>query len=191
MSATTTLTEIEAINQLLSAIHESPVASLVPPLTGDVGLAQRVLDEVSSEVQAQGWSFNQEDEYPLSPDGDGFITAPTNTLKLDISPKVYDPRDVVLRGQRLYDKTNHTFVFETDLSVEIVFLLAFNELPEMARRYITAKACRKFYQRALGGDLRPVAQDEMDALAAFKDHELSTADLCLFDNPQTARPLYR
>ena len=51
-------TKLKAVNTLLSIIGEAPVNSLTPPLTGDTSLAESVLDEISTEVQGGGWSWN-------------------------------------------------------------------------------------------------------------------------------------
>ena len=50
--------KLKAVNILLSVIGEAPVNNLTPPLTGDASLAERVLDEISTEVQSSGWSWN-------------------------------------------------------------------------------------------------------------------------------------
>ncbi len=191
MTVVTTQTELESINTLLDAIHEAPVNTLNPPFTGDVARAMRTLNEVSSSVQGKGWHWNTEVDYDLEPDDDGFINCPLNTLKCDVDPNTGDSRNVALRGTRLYDIGDHTYVFDDTVTCELVVLLPFDELPEMARRYITMRAARIFVQRSLGGDLRPVAQDEMDALVSLCDHEHSTADLSLLDNPSIARYVRR
>ncbi len=191
MTAVTTQSELESINTLLDAIHEAPVNTLNPPFTGDVSRAMRTLSEVSSAIQGKGFHWNTENEYELTPDQDGFINCPLNTLKCDIDPNIGDRRDVTLRGTRLYNKSDRTYVFDDTVTCELVLLLPFDELPEMARRYITMRAARIFVQRSLGGDLRPVAQDEQDALVSLMDHEHNTADLSLLDSPSIARYVRR
>ena len=75
-------TKLQAVNTLLSIVGEAPLNSLTPPLTGDAALAERVLEEVSTEVQGEGWSWNTMvyDNIPL--DANGHSTLPSNTLAL-------------------------------------------------------------------------------------------------------------
>ena len=59
---------INAINVMLSNIGQQPTASLNNS-NPQVALARTVLDQVSSDVQTEGWTFNRERDYPLSIDG--------------------------------------------------------------------------------------------------------------------------
>ena len=78
----------------------------------------------------------------------------------------------------MYKYRHHTFSFTEDLKAEIVYFLAFDELPEPARRYINIKAARIFIDRVLGDDgLRTYTQqDEVRARAVFLDSDASIAD---------------
>ncbi|MCQ1856388.1 hypothetical protein, partial [Neorhizobium galegae] len=88
------------------------------------------------------------------------------------------------RGQRLYDRRNHTFEIGKTVKVEIVFLLPFEELPEAARTYITIKAGRRFQEGQIGSELLSnfSLRDEQMALFALEDAEGETADLNILDN---------
>lgn len=178
MSTVTLTPELTAINTLLAAAGESPVSSLTTSGLADVAEARAVLDELSREVQSSGWAFNTEYEYPLVPDADGLITLPQNTLRVD-ADRTFTQVDTVQRGLRLYDRKNHTYTFtESRLTGTIVFLLAFDELPETARRYITIKASRVYQARVLGSDtqFKFSEAEEMTALVTFKRAELDVED---------------
>ena len=66
MTKPTSMTELEAVNVLLTTIGEAPVNTLTGNQVTDVTIANQVLTEVSREVQAQGWHFNTEDKVVLS-----------------------------------------------------------------------------------------------------------------------------
>ena len=53
MTKPTAMTELEAVNVLLTTIGEAPVYSLSGKQTTDVAIAQQVLNEVNREVQDQ------------------------------------------------------------------------------------------------------------------------------------------
>lgn len=177
-TVTTPTTELEAVNLMLSVIGESPLSSLNDTTVVDAVLARQVLSEVSRTVQSKGWHFNTEKAFPLLPEVfSKEISVPANCLRVDT---VYPNADVdaVHRGTRLYDRKNHTYQFDKSLKVDMVVLLPFDELPEAARYYIAVRAARVFQARTVGSESlwQFSAQDEKDALVAFKKAEGNTAD---------------
>lgn len=183
MSTVSLTTELNAINTLLGAAGESPVSSLSSSGLADVAEAKAVLDEQSRLVQTSGWVFNTEYEYPLTPDTEGLITLPTNTLKADADDD-FTQVDTVQRGLRLYDRKNHTYVFTESLTGTIVFLLSWDELPQAARQYITIKAARVYQARVLGSDTQYKFSEaeEMAALVTFKEAEGEQGDFNMLSN---------
>jgi hypothetical protein len=61
--------ELEAVNAMLSAVGEAPVASLTGTLPTNVTLARNLLTRTSREVQGKGWRFNTEFGYEIAPAG--------------------------------------------------------------------------------------------------------------------------
>lgn len=62
----TATTELQAVNAMLSAIGEQPVAS-VDTARADVGLAINTLRDAARDVQRRGWKFNTEFGLAVSP----------------------------------------------------------------------------------------------------------------------------
>lgn len=182
----TPTTEIEAVNTLLRAIGESPVSSLSGEVGVDVVTAKATLLEVLKAVQAEGWLFNTEDDYPLPCDRAGHIHVPRNALSLDINHRRFAHIDPVQRGSKLYDRKNHTYVFTQALAATIIFGLPFDEMPETARTYITYRAARKFQDTSLGAQ-ELHAYNEREELAArirMVDEQAADRDLnFLRDDP--------
>ena len=125
----TPTSELEAVNTIIATIGESPINSLDEQPTHDVAAAINTLKEVSTEVQTEGWNWNTDDDLPLVPNMDKQIVVPSNTVRVHFRDSL-DPRDVVLRGQRLYDRANHTYLFTETIYATITLLLPFEELPE-------------------------------------------------------------
>lgn len=171
-------TELDAVNIMLGTIGESPINSL-DAATGvvDAVTARSILAEVSVQVQEEGWHFNTDYEFDLTPANDGFIYVPGNAIEVDSSPYSRD-YDVAIRGNRLYDRTNKTYTFTEPLKADLTILLEFNELPQAARHYITVRAARVFQNRVVGSQILQAftAQDEALALRAMKRYEARTAD---------------
>lgn len=158
---------------MLSVIGESPINSLHSPAVADAVTAQAVLSEVSRAVQSTGWHFNTEENYTLVPAAfSKEIPVPSNCLRV-VSSGQDRGVDVVQRGSRLYNREKHTYKFDKGLTVDMVVLLPFNELPETARYYITIRAARTFQARVVGSEAlyQFTAQDEQLALSALKKAE--------------------
>lgn len=178
MSLTLT-TELDAINIMLGTIGESPINSL-DAATGvvDAVTARSILAEVAVQVQEEGWHFNTDYEFVLTPSvGTGEIFVAPNTIEVDVSAYTSD-HDVAIRGNRLYDRKNKTFSFATSIKADLTILLEFNELPQAARHYITVRSARVFQQRVVGSDTLGsfTEQDEARALRAMRRYEAKTGD---------------
>jgi len=188
-------TKLEAVNIMISVIGESPVNTLggtSVPVT--VIQSVQVLDETSKAIQSEGWHFNTEYDYPLIPDAStSKITLPVNTLKIDLDPEIYTDTDPVQRGLKLYDRKKHTELWTKNLKAIITFELAFEELPEQFRHYITVKAARIFATRFLGSrEIEGFAlRDEIEAKARAIDSDSESADRTIFDNYSVLRVLDR
>ena len=171
-------TELEAINTMLSTIGESPVNAVEDTGNVDVVIARQILQTASREVQARGWHFNTEINYTITPDSAGYLVLPNTVLKVDT---VYpdSSKDVVVRGSRLYDREKHTYVFTDAVKVDMTILLTFDELPEVARNYVTIRASRIFQERVVGSDTLHAfnSQDEARAMVSLMEYEADTADL--------------
>jgi hypothetical protein len=186
----TPMTELEAVNQILATVGETPVNSLENPGVSIASLAQTFLNEVSREVQSMGLHCNTEEEYPLIPDVDGFIYLPSNTLMVDASDRTMD---VVQRGNRLYDRQRHSYVFSEPLKVDIVFFLPFSELPQVVRKYITIRTARQLQARWLSSDIihRLTENDELSAWHALQAAEIFTGDYSILNSEEMLRILKR
>lgn len=178
MSLTLT-TELDAINIMLGTIGESPINSL-DAATGvvDAVTARSILAEVAVQVQEEGWHFNTEYEFVLTPDaGTKEIYVAPNTIEVDVSPYTTNV-DVAIRGNRLYDRMNKTYQFSQDIKADLTILLEFNELPQAARHYITIRSARVFQQRVVGSQLLGAYTDadEARALRAMRRYEAKSGD---------------
>ena len=188
----TVTSKLESINVMLTSIGESPVNTITSSTTTDVSIAVQILDNVSREVQSVGWHFNTDVNYKLAKNTSNQIVLPSNCLRVDNTHQDAD-LDLVERNRKLWDRKNHTYTIEQDVRVNITWVLEFTEIPETARRYITIRAARIFQDRMLASDtLHKFHQvDEIQALAALKEHEGDTRDHSIFDNYSTYRVIDR
>ena len=172
-------TELEAVNIMLSAIGEAPVSSLENSSLEDVTVAKNILNETIVDVSTVGYNFNSEYNYKLVQDTDGHINVPANAVYVDVSNRGSSiGKDLVLRGERLYDRENQTYTFTESVYVDMTLILPWDELPQYARRYITIKAARRFQNRVLGAtELNVFTQlDENEALISMEQNDSRSED---------------
>ena len=193
---TTPTTQLQAVNSMLSTIGEAPVNSLSSGLV-DAETAETVLNEVSRDVQSFGWNFNSEPDVVVGKDLNGMVKLADNALRADLAHSETKYRsnknEYVQRGLYMYDKVQHTDIINKDLKLDIVYMLDFTQIPEVARRYITIKAARLFQERVVGSDNLSAMNraDEQQALFALKEMESENGDYNIFDDGGTYSVLDR
>ena len=188
MTKPTSTTELEAVNVLLTTIGEAPVNALGGIQTTDVSIARQVLNEVSREVQGQGWHFNTEEGVELSPDSNGHLVVPADVARIDS-----DEYNVVIREGRLFDLDERTLTFTSKMKVTIIYYQDFVVLPDTAKKYITTRAARIYSDRMLNSETihKMLARDEQKTLIDLKEYEGDTADYNMMDNYSVARVMNR
>lgn len=194
MSILAPSTELEAVNEMLAVIGESPVTTLESDEFVDATVARNLLHRVSRTVQTKGWSFNTISHFPLSPDSNGDIFVPNNTLKIDQHPQFDSRFDTVMRGQRMFDKKSLSFKFTEGLTFEIVQFLAFDEIPEAFRTFITIRAARIFQVRMIGSETmtKLTEEEEHQAWIEALNSDGEVADYTMLDGSwDVARVLER
>jgi hypothetical protein len=185
MTATTFLTELDALNMMLTAADEAPVQTATQSGHLPLSIAKAVLNDTSRMVQSKGWAFNTEDGFPLSRDTSGQIPLAPNVLSLDVDD-VYGVSPIQ-RGVRLYDRAKHTYTFDRDLTGTVILCLPWDELPQAARHYIAVRAARTFQTRMQAGESvhALTEEDELHALHAMSSLEADTADANFLTDSQS------
>ena len=194
-----TETELSSVNSILGAIGQAPVSRIYQKekyanqteliyINPEIAIVHELLMEVDTDVQNEGWVFNTEWNYPLTPDNHGHILIPTNVLRMDVSEgQVYRDTDVVKRGFKLYDRLHHTFDFapNTLINFDITWKWDFDELPSVFQRYITLRASgRAATQMVTNADLVKLLQtQEAQARAACMEYECNQGDHTFFGTP--------
>ena len=197
-------TELDAINSILMSVGESPVNSTTVQ-SPEVVIAQNTLQQVCREVQAEGWKFNTEQEYPITLDTNNHCIIPNNVLQIDTNHfKHINDFDVVRKKDsgiwKLYDQTEHRFNFENTsegkLYVDIIWMVEFEEMPQVFRDYCTIRASRIASNRMVNNPQASelIAQDEAQARAVAVEYDTSQGDYNIFNNQEgrtNASTIYR
>ncbi len=177
--ATTNLTQLDAVNIVLSAVAQSPVSSLTAPLTGTVSMAKNIVDEVRREVLADGWMFNSDYKKPHQPDAvTSEIVFSESVLRVDGSAGKNGTLDLTQRLGKLYDRKDRTYLFDSTVYLDVIYNMEFTEIPDVARNYIAKRAARLMSDRTFGdaGQSSVYRQEEFEALVKLRKHEASVGD---------------
>ena len=179
--------ELPAINQILSSCGQAPVTTL-DTTNPDVAIAYDTLLQVSREVQSEGWTFNKEYHYEMTPDTDDFILIPNNILQLKLTENSANmDKDGIRRSGKLYDRQNHTYKW-TDETVEcdIVWEFDWVDLPQPIQDFIVSRASTIVSQRIVGDadQFSMLQQQEAYMRALALEYETQQGQFTFFGHPQ-------
>lgn len=185
----TRLTELQAVNIMLEAVSEQPVSSLDTSLSVAT-LARQKLHDTSREVQSLGLLCNTKIRLKLLRDGSNNIVLGTDVLRVE----AHYPSDLVCeREGKMYDLRENTFVFQNDLYVDQVNFLAWTDLPQVVRWYITVRATKLFQSKYLGSDVvyKFTEQEELDAWRNLVTYQIDAGNYNIIeDAPDGMSRLY-
>ena len=187
------MTELEAVNTLLSVIGEAPVDKLSDPSINEISdsaLARKTLNEVSRDVQAEGWSWNTDWGVELTKTSANEFVLPSNVLSCLFSPNRYPDKQYVIRGLKVYNRAKRTTAFGADLNGALVAdhlisQLDWDEVPHTAQQYIVIRSARIYSDRYLNSNAiyTYTAQDEEYARAMMiRDEERHLDNNLLWGN---------
>ena len=173
------MTELQAVNLLLSAIGEAAVSSLETATTVEVTQAKKLLSNVNRAAQQKGWHFNTEWDVVLTRDSDDMIPLSESILS------VYQPGQLMtIRGRSgsmyAYDLDNNTFIWTKNLNNAVtITLLDFIDSPNTFRQYVTTRAARIFQEEIIGQVSAETVnrQEEAEAYADLLDDDAERAGL--------------
>ena len=175
-------TELSAVNSILGAIGQAPLTTLNFD-NPEVAMIYNLLRDANVDTQAEGWHFNTEYHEPFQINSDGKIPIGNDILSMDLHDN-YTKRtkDLVRRNGFIYDKMEHTSVFDGDLDLDVVRLYAFEDLPVIFRRYITYRASRVAATKLVANPnlVKLLAQQEALARAALMEYECNQGDHSMF-----------
>lgn len=177
-------TELEAVNDMLAAVGESPINSITGDFPAGIQMAIDRLRSTSRKVQTRGWHFNTEHDVLMTRDAiENKVALGQNVLDCDLTTEMANV-DVCQRGAFLYNKHNQTFVFSFNPRLTIKYYLPWDDLPEHAREYIKIKAARIYQDQSVGsGEFHTFTQqDEMEAYTLMNSSDSENEDANIFDS---------
>ena len=178
--------ELPAVNEILASVGQAPVTTL-DQTNPDVAIAYDTLLNVSREVQAEGWTFNTEEYYPMTPDNNGEIVIANNILQIDLHDEKDNEYESTRRNGKLYEKINHTYDWTTltgwdEVHCNIVWLFDWVDLPRPIQDYIVARAAAIVSSRIVGDpqQYQILSQKELYNRALALEYECNQGDYTIF-----------
>jgi hypothetical protein len=159
------ITKLQAINQMLLAAGESPVADLIESSGIDTGIANTILEQASLDFQMRGLA-NNKILRKLTPDSSGKILFETGDsdeegiISVDLMSRHLNDDGIVIIAKllhdippRLYNYTDETDIWKSTETyyVEVIKKVAWEHLDTNIQRAVMATAMRQ-YQIAVQGD---------------------------------------
>ena len=181
--------ELPAVNQILASVGQAPVTTL-DQTNPDVAIAYDTLLQVSREIQAEGWAFNKEYSWEITPDpSTEEITYPNNALQIDLSSdnSDYGHKESVRRNGKLYEKNEHTYKWGTDaVKVDVTWHFDWVDLPIPIQDYIVSRAAAIVSTRIVGDaqQYQMLQQKEALSRAIALEYECNQGDYTYFGHPK-------
>lgn len=185
-------TELEAVNEMLTAIGTMPVNTLEVAGLTDAAIARDTLRSITRELQSNGWWFNTSRNVTLNPAA-GVIAVPTGALRvtpaLSTAMVAGEAVQFVTRNNRLLNvATNTDTGWGGPVRADIVYSMTFENMPESARRYAAVRASRVFQTKVLGNETMGVFTEahENDAWMILEgDQRVSAPSSVYLDRVRT------
>lgn len=149
------ITQLTVVNACLASMGEEPINSLAEE-NAFVNSAKFALEQAVTNEQARGWYFNVEriTLYPHSLDRRFYLPADV----IDFSTESINPNSLMVRGTKIYDTNGgHWLEGTSPITVSVIRLLAFEDLPLMARRLVKA-ATVQLFQQSYDGDAQKIRE---------------------------------
>ena len=206
-------TMLTATNSILSSIGQAPVTTTTST-NPQTNLVTDILDATILDVLNEEWHFNTEKNVEFCPDTSanlptigpwgnpfgqiiggqqgGEIIVDDDILRLDITDDDINRQyDITIRGNRIYDKVNHTFTWTHCIKCDVVYLAFFEEdietigtitIPEVFKRYMTHRASTRAATKLTNNSnlVKALAQQELLARAACMEYECNQTDASFF-----------
>jgi hypothetical protein len=183
--------ELKAVNGILASVGQAPVTTL-DQTNPDVAICYQTLLDVSRQVQAEGWTFNTEYNFPLNINTDDTVAIPNNTLQISLAQGYpeYGDKDAVRRTidgvPYLYERVAHTYKW-TGISVfvDIVSLIEWQDLPLPFQAYVTGRASTITSQRIISDPTlyQMLTQQEQYLRSQAMEYECNQGKPTFFGHP--------
>lgn len=160
------LTKIHAVNRILRTANVLPVSALDTGGSSMQARAEEILDEINIQVQSRGMQANTAKARDYSPTASQ-VQVSSDVLAVRGAGKD-SHRNFTLRGDKVYDLDLDTLTISAAITIDVVKLISFEDLPPAEKEYITNEAAIIYQRRWRGSpDQDTFLRDEAAKVAPF------------------------
>ena len=172
-------TELDLINTCITSTGQA-LLNTAEPNHPQVQLALFLMKNRINTVSSKEWYFNRE-RGTLAVDVDGFVFVP-DTVATFLSDDPFD--NFQIRGNRLFDMNNSTYVIGKNVTGKLIRVLPFSEYPLEVQAYIMYDTLLEFSQTY---DVDPIkiqiAESNRDeAQLTMNEKETMQSNVNMLDN---------
>lgn len=177
---------LDVINDAIATTGEAPLNEEDTRHPSVVSVL-RILEQVNSSMQSnkdKGFWFNRE-TVTLLKDTSGKVPVPADILAAEPTDR---NKDYIKRGGFLYSPSRATNVLNEDVELEVVRLIPFDDLPEVAQQAIAAQTIWRFHSDFEADELKLRTIKEQVGLTrrGLNAAEITNARANTKNNPQVA-----
>ena len=180
------LTRLEAVNRILTGSGLTAVSTLTgPEVSPDALNAETFLDEAYHDLSTQDWKYNTLINQTYSPNVDGEIVM-DNIAYVEFNDEYEEDHQPVLRGNKVFDRVNNTYVWDKDiLCRKVVEDVPFELSPPAFQLYVIKVAENTFVGTQLGepGQVRHTQETLQRAFMALVRYRIRTHNGALMSVP--------
>lgn len=175
-------TSLQAVNEILGSMGEAPINTIEEIDNVDAQNALNMLTNVTEQIEMKGWTFNQVDEYTLTPDKFKKVIPWDSTL---LVAQTSDGNYIRNQGGLVFDVSNNTSVFEAPLTISATFYVPFEEMPSVFRQWATVRTARLFVSRFMGDPdlMQELTREEQECYRAVMEYEMMLEGNSMSTNP--------
>ena len=180
-------TQLDAINEVLSLVGMSTVVSLDDPTRQDTIAAEQTLQEVLKHIGTQNSYYNTVVDVEFFTDSEGFIYVTDDVYDVEY---LNSTQQVVLKGDRIYNLTKKTFVWDAaSVDFQVTYFLTFTDLPEVVKRYVISATASRLYLKLFGAStqLNYLIGEEKLTYDIMQRWEFDAMDANVLAHPEVVR----
>lgn len=188
MASIALITELEVVNSVLSVAGDSPVQSLTDEYQ-PVFIIRQIIRNISRDMQTKKYWFNTEYDVTLTPNTE------TDKIILPFNLLEFEPTDIryVARGLTVFDRDSRTSTITSSITADLTIMLEFNELPQVARKYIQSAARVQYNNEYYGEESlkKDLALEMQDAKNELDRTHMDNEDINVFNSSKSNNIAYK
>ena len=173
---------LSAVNVVLTSLNLEETTEVDDPDSPVVARAKALILNLDTTMQGEGWWFNRTGEKTYVPDSNDNILLSSNVIAVQPT----DPRLIVaIKDDRLYDLSNDTDEFGSNVKLYITYKIPFADTPPTWQEYLAREAALQLHQSIRGnsGSSLTVAQARDKARAIMMSQNTRGNRKSIKNNP--------